>query len=312
MFFKVNEILKSSGVAVNTVKLYWENGNVAAYLIDGKYILKVSASALDEQTKHNRVKSLRLVPKIHLSGSFAVSDCEYYYVMTDYIQGVELWSAAQNLTDKEQYNIGKEIAQFLNELHSITGDSYDIGHYIPTIPGCSKSWKEGHIDYTAVLKDGISRMDIEADNEKLISEAFDYIYTNIDSLKYQEGAKLLHNDFHPKNIIVHEGRLSGVIDWECSQFGEADFDLTHLFCWCIYPENYLLQENNLEILIKSVIEHLRILSVIPDMEKRMTIYQLEHELNQLLWNGKKQEEERINRIHEWLSGKAYAFLKIYG
>jgi thiamine kinase-like enzyme len=139
----------------------------------------------------------------------------------------------------------------------------------------------------------------------MISKAFDYIYANMDSLEYQEGAKLLHNDFHPKNIIVHEGRLSGVIDWECSQFGEADFDLAHLFHWCIYP---IVQENNLHILLKSVVVNLRVVSIIPDIERRFTIYQLEHELNQLIWRGKKQEAERIPRINGWLNGEVSDFL----
>ena len=39
------------------------------------------------------------------------------------------------------------------------------------------------------------------------------------------------------------------------------------------------------------------------IEKRLTIYQLEHELNQIVWNGPKQEEERIQRIAGWLDGK---------
>ena len=111
------------------------------------------------------------------------------------------------------------------------------------------------------------------------------------------------------SAIVHEGRLTAVVDWECSQFGEADFELSRLFDWCVYPENYLEQTNNLEILLKSIIENLPLISM-PDIEKRMTIYQLEHEFSQLVWHGKKQEEERIIRINEWLSGKVNNFLKV--
>jgi len=297
---EIHEVLRACDICADAIELYRENGNIATYLIDGKYILKISTSALDEQAKQNRVKSLRLSPKIYSSGSFTVSDREYHYVLLDYIQGNELWGVVQNLTDEEQYAVGKDIAQFLNELHSIAYDCYDIGHYIPTIPRYKKSWKDGHIEYAAILRKDLSEVDLDSNSKKMISKAFDYIYANIESLSYQEGAKLLHNDFHPKNIIVHEGRLSGVIDWECSQFGEADFDLVHLFHWCIYP---MVQENNLHILLKSVVENLRIVSVIPDTAKRFTIYQLEHELNQLIWNGKKQEAERIPRINGWLNNK---------
>jgi len=228
-------------------------------------------------------------------------------LLCDYIKGDDLWSIASTLTDKEQYGIGKQMAQFLNELHSISADYYDIGHYVPTVPGWRKTWKEGHFEYLKILKNSLSLTDYKPDSQRMILIAFDYIDANLSALEYQAGAKLLHNDFHPKNIIVHGGRLAGVIDWECSQFGEADFELSRLFDWCFYPESYLTQTYNLEILLKSVIENSPLVSI-PDIEKRLTIYQLEHELNQLIWNGKKQESERVIRISEWLAGKIGGFL----
>lgn len=308
---EIHKILHAHNILANAIELYRENGNITTYLIDGKYILKTSTSVLVEQIKQDIVKALQLAPKIHASGSFTISDCEYHYVLIDYVQGNELWSVVHSLSEKEKYNIGKEIAHFLNELHSITNDYYDIGHYIPTVPQYGKSWKEGHVEYSAILQNGISKLDLKLNSQQVISKAFDYIYSNIDSLQYEAGARLLHNDFHPKNIIVHEGKLAGVIDWECSQFGEADFELVHLFHWCIYPMIHEHEHgNNFDALLKSVVEHLCITTTTPNIEKRFTIYQLEHDLNQIIWNGKKQEEERIHRINGWLNGKVNTFLKI--
>lgn len=300
------EILKGQNISAGAIEFYQKNGEIIDYLLDNKYILRISKSTLNNQMKHNRIKSMAFVPKIHSSGSFTVSDNKYYYLITDYVQGNDLWNVIQNLTDEEKNNVGKEIAQFLNELHSITDVAYDIGHYVPTIPRCTKSWKDGHLEYVEMLRGGLSQIDIELENKKIVSKAFDYIYTNINSLEYQTGAKLLHNDFHPKNIIVNEGRLAGIIDWECSQFGEADFELAHLFHWCIYPS---IPDNNLELLLKSVVENLQIVSKVPNIEKRLTIYELEHELNQLIWNGNKQEEERVRRINGWLDGKVDSLFK---
>lgn len=297
---QISEILKTRNIFTGMIEFYQKNGRIIDYLLDNKYILRISKSTVDSHMKQNRIKSVSLVPKIHSSGSFTLSGDQYYYLITDYVQGNDLWSVIQNLTDEQKNNIGKEIAQFLNELHSITGVSYDVGHYIPTIPRCTKSWKDGHLEYIERLRRGLTEIDIELESKKTVSKAFDYIYKNINSLEYQREPKLLHNDFHPKNIIVHEGSLAGIIDWECSQFGESDFELTHLFHWCIYPS---VQDNNLELLLKSVVENLQIASNVPNIEKRLTIYQLEHELNQLIWNGNKQEEERIQRINGWLDGQ---------
>lgn len=303
---EIYEILKNQKISTDTIELYHKNNRSMAYLIDSKYILRVSKSTLDEQVKLDRVKTVSFVPHIHSSGAFTALGEEYYFLITDYVQGRELFSVLQELTDEQSISIGREIAQFLVELHSITDSSYDIGHYIATIPRYQQLWKDGHIEYIKLLRNGLFEMNTELSCEKTISNAFEYIYANINCLEYQSGAKLLHNDFHPKNIIIHEGRLAGIIDWECSQFGEADFDLVHLFNWCIYPPK---PGHSFDLLLKSIVENLELTLDVPNIEKRQTIYQLEHELNQLIWNGKKQEEERINRINGWLNGQVKVLLE---
>lgn len=300
------EILKARNISTDKLELYQKNGRITSYLIDNKYILRISKSEPDGQMKQDRVKSVSFVPKIYSSGSFNSSGREYYFLITDYVQGSELFSILQELPDEQKINIGREIAQFLIELHSITDSCYDIGHYIPTIPRYKHSWKDGHLEYIKLLRDNLSRMNINSENENIISAAFDYIHANISCLEYQAGARLLHNDFHPKNIIVYEGRLAGIIDWECSQFGEADFELVHLFHWCIYPP---VPGNTFELLLKSIVQNLKITMDVPNIEKRLTIYQLEHELNQLIWSGMKQEEDRMRRINGWLNGQVEVLLE---
>lgn len=61
--------------------------------------------------------------------------------------------------------------------------------------------------------------------------------------------------------------------------------------------------------LKSIVENLQAVSDVPNIEKRLTIYQLEHELNQLIWNDWKQEEERMRRINGWLNGQVGVLLK---
>ena len=148
-------VLRELNISVEAIELYRKHDRFMEYLLDNKYILRISESELPEQKKNYRVNSLSFVSKIYSSGSFTVSSQKYHYVLFDYLKGDELWSVAPNLTNKEQYNIGKEIAQFLSELHLITDEYYDIGHYIPTIPRWGKTWKEGHLEYAEILKNGL-------------------------------------------------------------------------------------------------------------------------------------------------------------
>ena len=293
----INEALKRKKFEVNTIEQCRQNDRLAVYRIDQKYILRVSNSIPDELRKLVRVQSIMLAPKVYSTGTLTASGKEYEYLMADYVEGSELFGVMRDLTEDESLLLGKDIAQFLMELHSLTDPFYDIGHYIPTIPRFEGSWKDGHLEYIKLLRSSLSPALI---GENTITQAFDYINDNIDCLEYQAGAKLLHNDFHPKNIIVRGGRLAGVIDWECSQYGEADFELAHLFHWCIYPPEEGCQ---FELLLKSLVESLGIVAKIPKLAIRLTIYQLEHELNQLIWSDGQQREERFMRINGWLKGQ---------
>ncbi len=301
----IYEALTRCNIKVNVIEQCRQNDRIAVYRIDNRYILRISESIPDELKKLERVQSIILTPKIHSNGTLISSGKEYDYLIADYMEGSDLYHVLKELTEEQSHLLGKDIAHFLMKLHSITDASYDIGHYIPTVPRYKGSWKEGHLEYIKTLRDSLSTAHISG---KIITQAFEYIDKNIDCLEYQTGAKLLHNDFHPKNIIVHEGKLAGVIDWECSQYGEDDFELAHLFHWCIYPPE---QGHQFDLLLKSIIKTLGIAGEVPQLAKRLTIYQLEHELNQLVWNGRQQEEERMVRIKGWLNGQLEARLNMF-
>jgi aminoglycoside phosphotransferase (APT) family kinase protein len=299
----IYEELTKRNFHVNVIEQCRQNDRIAVYRIDKKYILRISDSIQDELGKLEQVQSIMLTPKIHSTGKIISSGKEYEYLIADYMEGSDLFGVLKELTEEQSLLLGKDIARFLMNLHSMTDASYDIGHYIPTVPRYRGSWKEGHLEYIKMLRNSLSALHT---GENSITSAFDFINENIDCLEYQAGAKLLHNDFHPKNIIVKDGRLAGVIDWECSQYGEADFELAHLFHWCVYPPE---QGGQFELLLKSLIKTLGIVGEVPNLAKRLTIYQLEHELNQLVWNGRQQEEERMQRINGWLNGQIEALLK---
>ncbi len=299
----IYETLNNRNFNAKVIELCRQNDQIAVYRVDKKYIIRISDSIPDELRKLERVQSIMLTPKIHSTGVLISSGKEYGYLIADYMEGSDLFNVLKELTEEQSLLLGRDIAHFLMNLHSIADACYDIGHYIPTVPRYKGSWKEGHLDYIKMLRTSLADIHI---SESIITSAFEYIDYNIDCLEYQTGAKLLHNDFHPKNIIVQDGRLMGVIDWECSQYGEADFELAHLFHWCIYPPEDGCQ---FELLLKSLIKTLGIVGEVPKLAKRLTIYQLEHELNQLVWSGGQQLEERMQRINGWLNGRVEALFE---
>lgn len=299
----MNEILallKSQNIKAEKVELFQENHRVIDYLIDHRILLRLSRSFLDEVIRLERVKELDLVPKVHSIGMWRMLGEDYHYMICDYIEGKELFGVLPKLKAHQMYDIGLQIGEFLEKLHAIRDASYDIGHYVPTIPRYVKTWRDGHEKYIELLKMALSRTDYSHEYKKVIDDAFAFLNSNLSCLEKQMGPRLLHNDLHPKNVIIKDGKLSGIIDWECSQFGEPDFDLSHLVHWCVYPPDNGVKY---EMLLKAVFESLPIIYKYENIQTRLTVYQLEHELNQLVWNGKNQELERIHRIKGWLGNK---------
>jgi aminoglycoside phosphotransferase (APT) family kinase protein len=61
----------------------------------------------------------------------------------------------------------------------------------------------------------------------------------------EQPAALLHGDFTPHNCLFKDGRLSGVLDWECAEFGDPAADLAYLrphiearMNWDVFMERY--------------------------------------------------------------------------
>lgn len=102
-----------------------------------------------------------------------------------------------------------------------------------------------------------------------------------------------------KNIIIHNNALSGVIDWECTQYGEFDFDLIHLLHWSLFPPTKAVDMRNLfDILFQYQMKRVSVTMI----EKRLTIYLLEHDFIQILWSSGIRADEYLSRIKWWVSG----------
>ena len=163
----------------------------------------------------------------------------------------------------------------------------------------SGTWKMGHQKYWQILKKEVDLLTLKPQSINVLENAFSFLNLSSNVLDFQTGASLLHNDFHPKNILLYDGEFSGVIDWECSQFGEADFELGHLIHWCLYPPQPHI---NFKPFLRALFQASPCCVQVPYLALRLSIYQIEHDIQQLIWQGSQAENERIPRIINWLDG----------
>ncbi len=281
-------------------------GNNDIFFIDERYLIRTSRQSMhDEQTKFDRIRDLKYVPRI-LHASDQSSSNNFYYLIVEYIKGDELFSIYHDLSEQHRYDIGTRIADFLIDLHTIKGEKYDIGHYVPIIPGYDKSWRSGHEKYWDYIYKGLTDIQLPSEGKELLELSSKYITANLSCLDIENGPVLLHNDFHYKNIIIQSHTLSGVIDWECSQYGEPDFDLIHLLHWCLFPPEKALDMSKLcNAVLQKYLEQCRV----PNIEQRLTIYLLEHDFIQILWSKGKRAEEFLPRIKCWVNGEVESYMQ---
>jgi len=84
------------------------------FFIDDEYLIRTSKqSMLDEQIRIDRIKDLMHVPKIVHASDQRDAKCEIYYLLLQYMKGVELFAVYHDLQAQDIYALAEEIDDFL-------------------------------------------------------------------------------------------------------------------------------------------------------------------------------------------------------
>lgn len=300
-FTEVRQICASHQIQIRDLKLITGNFGKKIFAINQEFLLRVSETSMAlEQEKFKRIAALNFVPKIIHTGILQRETGPIYYTLLTLLPGDDLVNVYPETTEAQQKQLGENVAGFLDDLQELTGTHYDIGLYVAALPCFSGTWREGHQEYWEHLRQESEKLPLKPDSIRVFERAYRFLQASIAVLDFQTGPRLLHNDFHLKNILLHQGKFSGVIDWECSQYGEADFELCHLIHWCLYPpESGLDFRPFLRALFKASPKCTRV----PDLAQRLTLYQIEHELQQIIWNADQAESWRVPRLVGWMDGR---------
>lgn len=304
---EVSQICARHRIAIKDLHSTIGSFDKQIFFINDELLLRVSATTMvGEQERFRRIAGLQRVPQIRDIGVLEHQAGPIYYTLLTLLPGDDFVNVYSETTVAQQEQLGKAVAAFLDCLHTYRGTYYDIGLYVPALPEFPGTWRVGHQRYWELLKQGAAALQLEPDSQRIFVEAFRFLSASIDVLDYQAGPSVLHNDFHPKNILLHQGCFSGVIDWECSQYGEADFELCHLIHWCVYPPR---PDIDFRVFLRAVFQAAPQCTQVPELAKRLTLYQVEHEIQQIIWQGNPAEAERVPRLVRWLEGGVEALLR---
>lgn len=125
------------------------------------------------------------------------------YMLLTWVEGKDLEEALSELTEAEQYRLGREAGKILKKIHSIEVDDADI-------PKDTKKAKK-------LLQ--LSRY--EASQVRIAGDeiAIHYVKENIDRI-WKQKPVYMHGDYHPGNLIYTTDGSIGVIDFNRWEIGD--------------------------------------------------------------------------------------------
>ena len=155
----------------------------------------------------------------------------YMYMIQEKAPGVELRQAIRSnkLSSDEINSIIKTIGSYLGELHKIKfaffGDFSsvysEVDRTLNYIWGNRfDNWSDCFTAFCFDILHWVDRDSFPNYHSKLEKKILEYVQLIPDT----QDACFVHSDFQPSNIIVDNGRVSAIIDFEWSFAGSASFD----------------------------------------------------------------------------------------
>jgi aminoglycoside phosphotransferase (APT) family kinase protein len=154
------------------------------------------------------------------------------WLITHYIEGELLEKLMDTMTLDNRLSIFEEMGEDLGILHTVKtfdffGEWDESGNSIHNI----KSYYENFVKSTEKSIDEVLKQDLP--EQKLLKESIEIIRNNYERLNIDVEAKLVHNDFDGRNLLIRKEngvyRLSGVIDFEGCYPNNPEENLVQLY-----------------------------------------------------------------------------------
>ena len=255
------------------------------FLIDEAYVLRIGAreDAVRRLTRETellqRLENKIPVPKILAFGQENGS----IYQIQHYLPGEKLISVWKNLQPEAQESLAAELAGYLKILHSTP----------PASPGFAsqdgqryETWKDLILARFQNTLEEIKRLNIQM-VPGYVELAVNYFEENKPVLEESVPA-LIHGDLTMVNILVDQGKISAVLDFEYSMQAPIDHELLVMEAFCLYPNDWAEEINEVYCtadfarFIPLLQRHYPELFEIPHLRTRVNLYQLESALGSYL------------------------------
>jgi aminoglycoside phosphotransferase (APT) family kinase protein len=187
----------------------------------------VLESAHDVGREHRIISALAdsavpVAPTAGLCRDVEVNDAPFYVM--EFVDGLVLHDAeaARAVPETERGPIGEHVVDVLADLHAVDPDAVGLGDL-----GRKEAYLERQLKRWTKQWENSKQREIPAMEEarRLLAER----------MPEQIGATIVHGDYRLGNMLVGEGRIRAVLDWELCTLGDPLADVGYLLNAWVQP-----------------------------------------------------------------------------
>ncbi len=205
----------------------FEDASGAAYVLRRPPLGHVLESAHDMAREH-RIVSALAASSVPVAPTFALcEDPEIngapFYIM-GYVEGSVLHdtAAAGQLSESQRRELGFDVIDVLAQLHMTDPDQVGLGQLGRKEAYIARQLKRWNKQWEASKTEEVPQMEAVS---RLLEE----------KMPEQIGTAIVHGDFRLGNMMVADGRIAAVLDWELCTLGDPLADVGYLMNNWILP-----------------------------------------------------------------------------
>ncbi|MFW9887547.1 MAG: phosphotransferase family protein [Candidatus Thorarchaeota archaeon] len=211
-------VMKALPQILNPTIQFFYHGTYNVYLVEGKYLFRFPSTILpldEQQTLVRREAALlnqlrsRLTLEIP-SPEFVDTESAVPFMVYKMIQGASLSRHYYSTNSEQQRFLGKQVGQFLSQLHAIDGNSLGLGEDGSHRPS------DGQKEYQKVFAQvqDIVFPQLSKSERKWAQNLFHEFLDHEENFEFEP--VLVHGDFDTSNILVNPATytITGIIDFE--------------------------------------------------------------------------------------------------
>jgi aminoglycoside phosphotransferase (APT) family kinase protein len=273
----IRSICQKEGIPSHDVQALSGGQVNAVYRVDGQYVIRVGAREGAFQRLRHETALLRSlagelpVPKVYAFGQL---DDQVYQVQ-QYLPGQKLYTLWKHLDPDVQASLAAELAGYLRRLHQQSFPTF--GYPYPDSPAYP-SWASFLTDKFQHTLDEIRALGIRmAPGFIDLAEAY---FADHQEALVEAVPTLVHSDLTLVNVLVSQGHISALLDFEFALHAPPDYELWALEAFCLYPNDWAEEENEFFCsadyagFFPLLQKHYPELFATPRLRERVDLYQL--------------------------------------